>query len=82
MMARILVFIIGGAVLLALQDVLPKWALGGGLAALFCFTGVGSDSMDDDGPTPMWVWGARGFLLLGACILGLLGWLVFQAMSK
>ena len=82
-MARILIFIAGALLLLALQDVLPKWALGGGLMALFAFTGVGSDSMDDDdGPTPLWAWGARLFLLVGGGVLALLGWLVFSVMKK
>ena len=82
-MARILIFIAGGMVLLALQDVLPKWALGIGLMGLFFFTGVGSDSMDDDdGPAPAWVWGARLLLLFGACGLAFVGWLVFSVIAK
>jgi hypothetical protein len=82
-MAKILIFIAGAILLVAMQDVLPKWALGGGLFALFAITGVGNDSMyNEDGPTPSWVWGARLFLLVGAGVLAVVGYVVWLAIKK
>src|SRR5215216_6171554 len=73
MLFRILIFVAGGCLLMALQDDLPKWALIGGLVLLMWTTGVGMDHDEADEPERgSFGWWLRVLVIAGMSLCALL----------